>query len=536
MGAFPCVTPVSNRPPHAGEPAVSPATGLGEEGLRLAFNACPDALAFIRRTDGRLIDVNDAFAQLTGYDRRAALGRTLGDLGLAPDRRSTATLALGLRRSGVATNVGCRIRGPGGRTLQCLLSARLVTLNHLPHIIVSARDAGPVTTPGSVAVDAAEIGMNAVLAQAIEQAPVSIVLTDSTGTIRYVNPAFCRTSGLTAAEAVGQNPRVLKSGYTSPAEYQRLWTTIAAGKIWRGEFHNRTKGGACFWESAVIAPIHDERGYCRHYLAIKDDISQRKTAEIDLLMAKEAAESASRAKSTFLAHVSHELRTPLNAVIGFAEIMNRQLFGPLGDRHYRDYAKHIGDSGLHLLALINDILDLSKIEAGRMDMIEDTVDVAAAVDTTCTLLRGRAEAGEVLLTTNWNNCAPPTLRADTRMVRQILLNIVSNAVKFTPPEGRVIISNRRDRDGGLVIEVADTGQGMDSGALAVALTPFGQNCNPFLNKDQGSGLGLPLAKSLTELHGGTLTLSSAPNHGTTVTIRFPPERIIGGNAFAEPEL
>jgi PAS domain S-box-containing protein len=363
------------------------------------------------------------------------------------------------------------------------------------------------------------------LSEAVEQAPVSVVLTDPSGTVRYVNPAFSRATGFTRDEALGQNPRLLKSGYTAPAEYQRLWATLAAGQVWRGEFHNKRKNNELFWEAAAVGPIRDQHGVLTGFVAIKDDITRRKAMEIDLLMAKEAAEDASQAKSTFLAHVSHELRTPLNAIIGFAEIMDRQLFGPVGDSHYRDYARYIGDSGRHLLALINDILDLSKVEAGRMDMVEEAVDMVAAMDTACTLLRTRAETGRVLLTANWIGPAP-RLRADARMIRQILLNIVSNAVKFTPPDGRVTVTGQREADGNLVIIIADTGPGMSEIDLSVALAPFGQLRTLAPPAEGGSGLGLPLAKSLTELHGGSLTLASRPQAGTTVTIRFPADRVV----------
>lgn len=368
----------------------------------------------------------------------------------------------------------------------------------------------------------------AALALAVEQAPASIVLTDPTGALRYVNPAFSQATGYSREEALGQNPRVLKSGYTSPAEYQRLWSTLTAGQVWRGDFHNKRKNNELFWEAATIGPIRDHHGTVTGYVAIKDDITRRKTLEIDLLTAKEAAEDASQAKSTFLAHVSHELRTPLNAIIGFAEIMDRQLFGPVGDSHYRDYARYIGDSGRHLLALINDILDLSKVEAGRMDIVEEAVDMIAAMESACTLLRTRAEVGRVHLSANW---AGPTarLRADARMIRQILLNIISNAVKFTPPEGRVTITGRFDTAGGLIIEVADTGPGMTETDLSVALAPFGQLRTVAPPTENGSGLGLPLAKSLTELHGGSLTLASQPLAGTTVTLRFPPGRVLVDN-------
>lgn len=371
----------------------------------------------------------------------------------------------------------------------------------------------------------------ALLARAVEQAPLGIVITDRAGAIRYVNPAFTEASGFSRDEVLGRNPRLLKSGYTQASEYQRLWETLARGQVWHGEFHNRRKNQTLHWEAAAVAPIRDRRGDVSAFAAFKDDITARKSTEIDLLAAKEAAEDASRAKSTFLAHVSHELRTPLNTIIGFAEIMDRQLFGPVGDSHYRDYARYIGDSGRHLLALINDVLDLSKVGAGQADMAEEAVDLAAAVAATCAQMRGRAEAGRVRMNADWTAPPPPRLRADARMVRQILLNIVSNAVKFTPPEGHVTLLGRRDPDGGVVIEIGDTGPGIGKDVLSVAMTAFGRLATtPGLPSPSSSpprsGRGLPLAKSLTELHGGSLSVTSAPETGTLVTIRFPAERVL----------
>jgi PAS domain S-box-containing protein len=374
------------------------------------------------------------------------------------------------------------------------------------------------------------------LALAMEQSPVSMVVTGLDGTIRYVNPTFCRVSGYRRDEAIGQNPRVLKSGYTSSAEYQRMWAAICGGRTWRGDFHNKRRSGELYWEHASIGPLRDETGRITHFLAVKDDITRRKAAEIELLAAKEAAETANRAKSTFLAHVSHELRTPLNAIIGFAEIMDRQLFGPVGDSHYRDYARYIGDSGRHLLALINDILDLAKVEAGRMDLEEVEVEVAEEIEQACALLRPRAEAGRVLLDIEPPLAAGlPRLRADARMVRQMLLNLLSNSIKFTPAEGRVTVSAAGDSGGWLRITVADTGPGMDEDDIQVALAPFGQVRTPFHRREPGVGLGLPLTKALAELHEGALELESRPGEGTLATVRFPPQRVLAAPAGTENE-
>lgn len=254
------------------------------------------------------------------------------------------------------------------------------------------------------------------------------------------------------------------------------------------------------------------------------DITERKRVEAHLRRAKEEAELASRTKTEFLANISHELRTPLNAIIGFAEILNGQIFGTLGDPRYVDYAADIRDSGQHLLNLINDVLDVSKIEFGKVELNEEPVDVAAVVQSCMRLMRDRAEEAGLEL---YAELPPdlPFLQADVRRLKQILLNLMSNAVKFTPVGGRVVIRGALQRDG-LSIAVADTGIGIAPNDLEKALRPFGQIDSRMTRKYQGSGLGLPLTKSMIELHGGRLLLESELGRGTTATIWLPRERVI----------
>jgi signal transduction histidine kinase len=259
-------------------------------------------------------------------------------------------------------------------------------------------------------------------------------------------------------------------------------------------------------------------------LATYLDITERKRVEADLRRAKEEAELASRTKTEFLANMSHELRTPLNAVIGFAEIMRGAVFGPLGDARYGEYAADIRDSGQHLLNLINDLLDVSKIEFGKVELCEETVDLTGIIDSCMRLMRDRADQAGLELAAH----TPPDLpylRADGRRLKQILLNLMSNAVKFTPSGGRVTVRARL-AEGGLEIIVADTGIGIAPHDLAKALQPFGQIDSRMSRKYQGTGLGLPLTKSMIELHGGSLRLESVVGRGTTATLWLPPARIV----------
>jgi signal transduction histidine kinase len=245
----------------------------------------------------------------------------------------------------------------------------------------------------------------------------------------------------------------------------------------------------------------------------------------DLQIARDQAETANRAKSEFLAAMSHELRTPLNAVIGFSEIIKNETFGPVGSVEYREYAGDIHGSGQHLLDLINDILDLSKIESGVQELFEDDIEVPKVAETVLRLVRQRAKEREVELELDLPD-GLPLLNADERKVKQILANLLTNAVKFTDSGGTVTLRAWCRADSGFVIQVADTGIGIAPDDIPKALAKFAQIDSDLNRKFEGTGLGLPLTKALVELHGGCLDLQSQVGVGTTVTVRFPAARIV----------
>ncbi len=254
------------------------------------------------------------------------------------------------------------------------------------------------------------------------------------------------------------------------------------------------------------------------------DIDEHKKQEIALAEARRAADFANHSKTEFLANMSHELRTPLNAILGFSEMIEGQMFGPI-DAKYVDYVHDIHRSGEHLLALINDVLDLAKLEAGKLELHESVIALPALIADCLTLVRGRADAGRVRLR---SDPAPtlPQLRADARAVKQVLLNFLSNAVKFTHQGGAVTVGAALDASGEIVLSVTDTGIGMSTAEVEVALSPFGQVNSQLAQKHEGTGLGLPICKSLMELHGGALAIASTPNDGTTLTARFPAYRTV----------
>ena len=266
----------------------------------------------------------------------------------------------------------------------------------------------------------------------------------------------------------------------------------------------------------------------RDMLLLREDrndlIEQLTAAKIESDKARYRAEAASQAKSEFLANMSHELRTPLNAILGFSEIMKGEVFGPVGSPQYAEYAGHIHSSGEHLLGLINDVLDLSRIEAGRFVVKATEIDLKDQIASALNLFAVRAAEGKVDLVRQIEDNLP-LLIADERALRQILLNLISNAVKFTPENGTVTVFARRNQLGGLDLGVSDTGVGIAENDLAFVFEAFGQGQHDISVKEKGTGLGLPIVRGLIEAHGGKVTLQSQVGKGTTVVASFPRERL-----------
>ena len=270
---------------------------------------------------------------------------------------------------------------------------------------------------------------------------------------------------------------------------------------------------------------YNENGRSNKAFGMIHDVTESKLAEMALVAAKDQAELASRAKSEFLANMSHDLRTPLNAIIGFADMMKNEMLGPIGEPKYREYVEAISDSGAHLLSMINDILDLSKIESSSARLHEVEVDIGRVIDDVMTLLALKAKSGEVELV-KANSQDLPRINADEDRVRQMLSNLLSNAVKFTLPGGIVKIVAERCGEGGLKITVSDTGIGISEDDIPMVLEPFGQVDNAMTRKFEGTGLGLPLVRAMIRQHDGDFRIDSEVGVGTSVIVTFPAGRII----------
>lgn len=361
----------------------------------------------------------------------------------------------------------------------------------------------------------------AVLRSVFDDAAVGMVLHAPDGSTRErVNDAFCRLVGYTRDELLNNPYEAL----THPDDLKRsldLRRRLAAGEVNSIAMEKRYvhKDGHEVWGGVSSSVIRDDDGQVLYYVSFIEDISARKVAERSLREASEEALEASRAKSRFLATMSHEFRTPLNAILGFSEMLRSELFGPLGDPRYRDYAESIRDSGDLMLALVNDVLDLSAIEAGKRDLALEDLDPAILIHYGVRTFQPLAEEKNIALSAEVPHQLP-RLMADRRAVLQIVLNLLSNAIKFTSPEGRVAIS-AQVRDEGLAIIVKDTGEGIAEEILPNVTEPFTRShSNPHLAQ-AGTGLGLSIVKALTEAHGGRLTIASRQGKGTKVTVLLP---------------
>lgn len=344
--------------------------------------------------------------------------------------------------------------------------------------------------------------------------------------IIFVNSAGLDLFGATTAEEI-----IGRSMFdiTHPHDYDTVRNR--QGLVLAGESAPMTEqrqiklDGTVFWAAVIAIPLTWQGNPAA--LVVTRDITHQKHAEAGLKEAKDAAEFANRSKTEFLANMSHELRTPLNAVIGFSEIMKDQMFGAIGHNNYLGYVNDIHESGTHLLKVINDLLDLSKVEAGKMEPLFESVDVSKAIESSLRTVEGRAHERGISIMVKIEQKLPE-IYADERMLKQILMNLLSNAVKFTPEGGKIRLRARVRTGGDIELSVIDTGIGIARSDLETVMEPFGQVESILTRKFDGTGLGLPLTRSLVEIHGGHMSIQSKQGLGTKVTIRLPGHKPAAG--------
>nr|WP_099864076.1 PAS domain-containing sensor histidine kinase [Pararhizobium haloflavum] len=500
------------------EVAINPARAVMTRAL---VDSLPLAL-LVHRGD-ELLHANDEWRELTGYDvpalaRAGGIGALFAETERAPQRDEDASgrgAPLVMRAAhGAELPVKARLQSIGWHGSHALLLA----LSPLP---AEPAHAAPSVHPSRAAeIEASE------LRSILETATDGVIILDEDGSIRSMNRSASALFDYDDDETAGQPFAMLFAH-----ESQRAVLDYVAGLSDNGvasvlndgrEVIGREASGGFIPIFMTIGRLKGSNGYC----AVIRDITQWKRTEEDLRAARRAAETANAHKSEFLARVSHEIRTPLNAIIGFSEMMATERFGPIGSPRYLEYAHDIGRSGRHVLDIVNDLLDISKIEAGEQQMDFTAVSLNDTLAETVSLLQPQANAQRVIIRTSLSTALPDVV-ADQRSIKQIAINLLSNAVRFTPAGGQIVVSTAYDAAGRVVMRVRDTGIGMSRIELDQAMKPFRQgSTSPSWPRGDGTGLGLPLTKAMVEANRAQFTIESTPGEGTLAQIAFPSQRVL----------
>ena len=461
------------------------------------------ALVLVLDNEGRVLRINRACEQLSGLSGDSMIGQLVWDFSVSPEEVAEARRIFArVSADKLPGSLEAHWLGLGGERHTVAWTYSAVSLNEGAYIIATGSD---VTERKRNEEELRK------LSRAIEQSPISIVITDGNGNIEYVNPRFSEITGYTFDEVLGKNPRILKSGANSPELYQQLWATILAGKVWKGEILNKKKNGELYWENVTICPIFDAAGVLTHFLGLKEDITQTKKLLEEMIAARYAAEAANRIKSEFLANMSHEIRTPMNAILGMAEMLGETELSA----EQRKYVSIFQNAGNNLLDLINDILDLSKVEAGQFELDKQSFDLEWALQEQIQLLAPRAHGKGLELVLDIQPDVPVFVLGDAKRLRQCITNLVGNAIKFTL-HGEVSMSVRRvpDEPDQLQFSVADTGIGIPPDKQMAIFEAFTQADGSVTRRFGGTGLGLTITKRLVELMDGRIWVESEPGKGS----------------------
>jgi len=477
-----------------------------------------------------VIDVNASYAAQHGYEIAEMRGMNVADL-YAPEERTQLPARLAeADRVGNTSFETVHLRKDGTR-LPMVIGITALQDDHGTPVarFVFALDIS--------ARKAAEENLRK-LSRAVEESPESIVITNTLAEIEYVNQAFIDTTGYSLEEAIGKNPRVLQSGHTTPEIYRDLWSTVTQGKSWRGEFYNRRKDGSEYLENVTITPIHDENGETTHYVAVKQDITEKRRMEEELLRyrdhleglvasrttelqhALDAANVANRAKSEFLTTMSHEIRTPMNGVIGLLDVLSHS---SLSDEQTH-LVEIMHESASTLLRLIDDILDFSKIESGNLELDVGPVSIRSLIDGVADILHPVADQKGVKLTTHVADDIPDVVSTDGLRLQQVLFNLASNAVKFSAGlarVGRVDIRVEAAGTGLIRFSVTDNGIGMSPEVFGKIFKPFSQAESSTTRRFGGTGLGLSISSRLVRLLKGRIEVRSLPGRGSRFVVTLP---------------
>lgn len=358
------------------------------------------------------------------------------------------------------------------------------------------------------------------LSFSVDRSPIAVAIADRDWRLEYVNPAYERLAWEGKDRLLGRDLREAEFDSLSDECWDDICRQVARGETWQGELQKRRPDGSVQWAEVSLYCLASDSGGAERFVCIHEDISERKRILQDLVTARDRAESLNRMKTNFVARMSHEFRTPLNAILGFSEVIEQRMFGHRIEPKYVEYARHIHSSGTHLLSLINDVLDLSKLESGKETIHPEPVDLSTVIAETITLVEHDAAKARVRLEVD-DRLSGRTVMADRRAIKQVLLNLLSNGIRYTPQGGQVRVAVAEREEGGISLVVADTGCGIEDADIARVCEPYERAGTAYVRTTDGTGLGLPIVKRLVELHDGEFRITSAIGKGTTVAIALP---------------
>ncbi len=477
-----------------------------EQKFRTLFNEVPIGIT-VTSINGKIIMANEVFQRTIGYSLEELNNINARKLYAEPNERKRYIKTFKSNR--FVRNYLLKLKKKDGTTYFANLNAVPIRLNGIDYILTVSED---ITEKRKVEERIRQ------LSRSVEQSPTLVVITDYDGNIQYINPKVTEVTGYTSEELIGKNPRIYQSGITPTEKYRDLWETIKSGGVWKGELLNRKKNGELYWEYAIITSIKNEEGKITHFLALNEDITDKKRIKDELIRAKEEAVKADKLKSEFLAQMSHEIRSPLNVMINFSSLLKENLSDEKIDE-YQDIFNSIENSGRRIIRTVDSILNMSELQSGTYDYKKTKIDLDKKIlSDIYRQYKGYADNKGIKLIYN-NKILNTEIYADEYSVYQIFVNLVDNAIKYTH-QGSVEIIMDRDENKKIRVRVKDTGIGIAKEFLPVLFEAFRQEEQGYTRSFEGNGLGLALVKRYCALNNAAITVESKKGKGTQFTVVF----------------
>lgn len=455
--------------------------------------------------NGRIVDINPACERMLGVDMDLIINSSIYDY-IHPDYKEMIRLRAEEKIPGKYEALLVR---SNGTVFPAEIEANYIAIKGKMFRVAAIRD---ITERKRT-----EEQINKFMA-AITQSPAAIAITSTNGNIEYVNPQFTKITGYSFEEVIGKNPRILKSGHTNPEVYTELWNTLKEGNSWKGEILNKRKDGTLFWESAIMAPIKNDKGTTISYLAIKEDITAKKEAEQALIQSEQKLKQANATKDKFFSIIAHDLKNPFNIILGFSDLL-LQNHKEYDEDTRESVIKTIYDISLKTFNLLENLLAWSRTQTGKIPFSPKAIDIQTLTNDSISLFKEIADKKRIKLTAMITEDLP--VFADRDMIATVMRNLIINGIKFTPREGRVLVRTKRSDDNMVLIEVKDSGIGISPEKIKVIFNVDRDWTEAGTEEESGTGLGLFLCKEFVEKNGGRIWVESEVSVGTSIFFTLP---------------